>query len=158
MSNAAKAYEFLKAQEGNHEGEGDWLLVDQDRINMFADATLDHQFIHIDPERALKETPFGSTIAHGFLTLSLLVHLDGTIKRETPPLDGFVMGINYGLNKVRFLSPVNVNSRIRASSVLSDVTLKGSAIDQIRTITIEIEGKEKPAAAIESIIRMVFDS
>ncbi len=90
--------------------------------------------------------------------MSLLVHLDGTIKRETPPLDGFIMGINYGLNKVRFINPVNVNSRIRASSVLSDVTLKGSAIDQIRTITIEIEGKEKPAAVIESIIRMVFDS
>lgn len=158
MSNAAKAYEFLKAQEGNHEGVGDWLLVDQDRINLFADATLDHQFIHIDPERAKNETPFGSTIAHGFLTLSLMVHLDGTIKRETPPLDGFIMGINYGLNKVRFLNPVNVDSKIRASSTISDVTLKGSAVDQIRTITIEIEGKEKPAAVIESIMRMVFDS
>ncbi len=158
MSHAAAAYEVMKAQEGVDEGTGEWFQVTQERINQFADATLDHQFIHIDPERAARETPFGGSIAHGFLTLSLLVHLDTTVPRQLPPLDGIIMGVNYGLNKVRFLSPVPAGSRIRAQSTVSSVELKGTAIDQIRTITVELEEADKPALVAEWIGRMVFDS
>lgn len=158
MSNAAAAYEVLKAREGTDEGTGEWFEVTQDRIDQFADATVDHQFIHVDPVRAAAETPFGGTIAHGFLTLSLLVKLDTTIPREVPPLDGLVMGINYGLNKVRFLTPVPSGGRVRAHSTISSVELKGTNIDQIRTITVELEGADKPAMVAEWIGRMVFDS
>lgn len=158
MSNAAKAYDAMKARQGVDEGTGDWFEVTQERINQFADATLDHQFIHVDPERAKTDTPFGGTIAHGFLTLSLLVHLDTSVPREVPPLDGILMGINYGLNKVRFLSPVPSGGRVRAQSTISSVELKGTAIDQIRTVTVELEGSDKPALVAEWIGRMVFDS
>ena len=158
MSNAAAAYEVLKAQEGADQGYGDWFEMTQDRFDAFADATLDHQFIHLDVERAKAETPFGGTIAHGFLTLSMLLHLSTSIKVELPPLDGLVMGINYGLNKVRFLNPVPAGSRIRAHGVVSSVELKGTAIDQIRTMTVEIEGSDKPALIAEWIGRTVFDS
>lgn len=158
MSNAATAYEILKAKEGSAEGAGDWFEMDQQRINDFADATLDHQFIHIDPERAQAETPFGGTIAHGFLTLSMLVHLASSIPADVPKLDGVLMGINYGLNKVRFIHPVPSGSRIRASAVVSDVELKGTAIDTTRTLTVEIEDVDKPALIAEWIGRMVFDS
>lgn len=158
MSNAATAFEVLKAQEGQSEGAGEWFEVTQDRINDFADATLDHQFIHLDPERAKAETPFGGTIAHGFLTLSLLVHLSTSIPSSAPRLDGVVMGINYGMNKMRFINPVPAGSKVRASSVISDVQLKGSAIDTTRTVSVEIEGVEKPALIAEWIGRTVFDS
>jgi len=158
MSNAATAFEILKGQEGDDQGHSDWVDVDQERIQQFADATLDHQFIHLDEARAKAETPFGGTIAHGFLTLSLLSHLGASIKVDTPKVDGVVMGINYGLNKVRFLTPVPSGSRVRAHAVVSDVTLKGSAIDQTRTMTIEIDGIEKPAMVAEWITRIVFDS
>lgn len=158
MSNAAAAYDVMKDWVGTDQGAGEWFEVSQERINEFADATLDHQFIHIDVERAKAETPFGGTIAHGFLTLSLLVHLSTSIKSETPPLDGVVMGINYGMNKVRFLNPVPAGSRLRASSTISGVDLKGSAIDMTRTLTVEIEGMDKPALVAEWIGRTVYDS
>ena len=156
MSNAAKAYEVMKASEGKDEGHGDWFEITQDQIDQFADVTHDHQFIHIDPERA---TPlFGGTIAHGFLTLSMLVHLTDSIEQELPPLDGVMMGINYGFDKVRFLNPVNSGKRVRAHSVISKVELKGAAINSTRTINVEIEGVEKPALMAEWIGRIVFDS
>ena len=156
MSNAAKAFEAMKANEGKDEGHGDWFEITQDQINQFADVTLDHQFIHIDPERA---TPlFGGTIAHGFLTLSMLVHLTESIEQELPPLEGVMMGINYGFDKVRFLNPVNSGKKVRAHSVISKVELKGAAINSTRTITVEIEGVEKPALMAEWIGRVVFDS
>ena len=143
MSNAAKAFEAMQANEGKDEGHGDWFEITQDQINQFADVTLDHQFIHIDPERA---TPlFGGTIAHGFLTLSMLVHLTESIEQELPPLEGVMMGINYGFDKVRFINPVNSGKRVRAHSVISKVELKGAAINSTRTITVEIEGVDKPA-------------
>jgi len=156
MSKAAAAYELLKAREGQSEGTGDWFEVSQERINDFADATLDHQFIHLDVERAKAETPFGGTIAHGFLTLSLLVHLSTSIKSDVPKLDGVAMGINYGMNKMRFIHPVPAGSSLRASSVISDVVLKGTAIDTTRTMTVEIDGIEKPALIAEWIGRTVF--
>ncbi len=155
-SNAENAYEILKATEGQDQGHGEWFEVTQERIDAFADATLDHQFIHVDVERATAETPFGGTIAHGFLTLSLLVHLSASIKVEIPPLEGVLMGINYGMNKVRFINPLPAGARIRAQAKVASVELKGNAIDTTRTMTVEIEGQEKPALVAEWIGRMVF--
>lgn len=156
MSNAASAYELLKAKEGVDEGYGDWFEIIQEQINEFADCTVDHQFIHINPERA---TPvFGGTIAHGFLTLSMLTHLTNSIDQDLPPLEGVMMGINYGFDRVRFLNPVLSGSRVRANSVVGKVELKGAAINSTRVITVEIEGAAKPALIAEWIGRIVFDS
>ena len=153
--NAQKAYELMQSSIGLDPVAGDWFELTQERINNFADTTLDHQFIHIDPERAA-QTPFGGTVAHGFLTLSMLVHLSTTIPVDTPRLDGVLMGVNYGLNKVRFINPVPAGSRIRATSQAIDVVLKGNAIDMTRLMTVEIEGQEKPALIAEWIGRTVF--
>ena len=156
MSNAASAYELLKAKEGVDEGYGDWFEITQGQINEFADCTVDHQFIHINPERA---TPvFGGTIAHGFLTLSMLTHLTNSIDQDLPSLEGVMMGINYGFDRVRFLNPVLSGSRVRANSVVGKVELKGAAINSTRVITVEIEGAAKPALIAEWIGRIVFDS
>lgn len=152
---AQKAYDAVKSQIGAEPKAGDWMEIDQQRVNDFADATLDHQFIHIDPERAA-QTPFGGPIAHGFLTLSLLVHLSTSIPNDMPTPEGLLMGVNYGLNKVRFINPVPVGSRIRATSRVADVTLKGNSVDQINEMTVEIEGQEKPALVAEWIMRSVF--
>src|SRR5689334_20968679 len=112
-ANAEKAYKSFQASLGKEEGVGEWFVVDQARINQFADVTIDHQFIHVDPEAA-KGTPFGTTIAHGFLTLSMLTHLDSSIPKDASRFEGIMMGVNYGFEKVRFVSPVKVGSRIRA--------------------------------------------
>src|SRR6185312_11265047 len=128
---AAKAFELYQADIGNDEGTGEWLEVTQDQINQFADVTYDHQFIHVDPARA-KDTPFGTTIAHGMLTLSMLTHLaHGASSAPPDPAKyaGVLMGINYGFNKVRFVNPVKVGSRIRARAVTSNVELKGNSIE-----------------------------
>lgn len=128
---------------GKEVGVTDWLTIDQDRINKFADATGDHQYIHVDPQRAA-ETPFGTTIAHGFLTLSLMSMLssqNGAIK-----LDNAVMGINYGLDKVRFINPVKVGSNIRARfELVSAEEKKPNHYLMKHNVTIDIEGEEKPA-------------
>ncbi len=157
MSKAAEAYEKIKETIGQEEGPGEWFLVDQDRINAFADVTLDHQFIHVDPEKAAELSPWKVTVAHGFLTLSLLVHLSGSVRASNSPrLDGIVMGVNYGFDKVRFISPVKVNSKIRARAVVKNAELKGNAINVTRTYTVEIEGEDKPALVADWISRMVF--
>ncbi len=153
--NAQAAYEAIQALIGQDPVAGDWFEVDQNRIQAFADATLDHQFIHLDPERAAL-TPFGGTIAHGFLTLSLLVHLSTSIPSDLPPLQGVLMGVNYGMNKVRFVNPVPAGSRVRATACTVDVQLKGNAVDQTRAMTVEIEGADKPALVTEWIGRTVF--
>ena len=155
---AAKAFELYKADVGNDEGVGEWFQVTQEQINQFADVTHDHQFIHIDPEAA-KNTPFGGTIAHGFLTLSLLVKLSQGASSGTPDpakFQGVLMGVNYGFNKVRFVNPVKTGSRIRARGVTTNVELKGSAIDVTRSFTVEIEGEDKPALVADWITRIVF--
>lgn len=152
--NAENAHAAIKAMIGQEPLAGDWMEITQERVNDFADATLDHQFIHLDQERAAA-TPFGGTIAHGFLTLSLLVHLSESISRDMPT-EGILMGVNYGLNKVRFLSPVRVGKRIRAHSKVIDVTLKGNSVDQIQEFTVEIEGEDKPALIAEWIMRTVY--
>jgi acyl dehydratase len=155
---AAKAFELFKADIGNDEGTGEWFEVTQDQINQFADVTHDHQFIHVDPERA-KATPFGTTIAHGFLTLSMLTHLSSGASSAPPSpgkYEGLLMGINYGFNKVRFVNPVKVGSRIRARAVTTNAELKGNAIDITRNFTVEIEGEEKPALVAEWVTRTVY--
>lgn len=120
----------------------DWFTVTQDQIDQFADCTLDHQFIHVDPVRAA-ETQFGSTIAHGFLSLSLLPHLAQSFGTM---IEGAYMGINYGFEKIRFISPVKVNSRIRAVATLRSVKEKRPGYFQFLTeIKVEIEGSDKPA-------------
>ena len=123
-----------------------WITIDQDRINAFADATMDHQFIHVDEDKAA-QTPFGSTIAHGYLTMSLISHFLGEC--AVGP-DNAVMAINYGSDKVRYLQPVKVNSEIRAQSTLIEVSDRapGQLLTKSR-ITIEIKGQEKPALVAE---------
>ena len=157
MSNAAKYHEAQSAKAGTEEGVSEWFEVTQNRINAFADATLDHQFIHIDPEAAAT-TPFGGTIAHGLLTLSLLVHLDATIERNDAVPAGILMGINYGFDKVRFLTPVPSGGRIRLRSVIGQSVLKGNNVDTTRSMTVELEGSDKPAMVADWITRAVFDS
>ncbi len=156
--NAEKAFALFQEVEGKESATGDWMEIDQELINQFADVTKDHQFIHIDPERA-KATPFGTTIAHGFLTLSLLTHLSASANPENPDparFAGMVMGVNYGFEKVRFVSPVRVGSRIRVHSLLSKVELKGNAIQQTRTMTVEVEGEERPALVADWLTRAVY--
>lgn len=127
---------------GTELGPSDWLLIDQERINRFAEATDDYQFIHVDPERAAA-TPFGSTIAHGFLSLSILPHL---LSQIMPIPDGIVMGINYGTDKVRFTTPVNVNSRVRARARIERVSARPGGQFMVNTkVTLEIENRQRPA-------------
>jgi len=132
-----------QAMVGKEVGVSSWHLVDQTRINGFADVIEDHQFIHIDPERAKRETPFGSTVAHGFLTMSLLSIMSYEVM---PVIEGTTMGVNYGFDKLRFISPVRAGSRVRGRFVLAEAKLRKEKELQSRTnVTIEIEGEEKPA-------------
>ena len=153
---AAKAFPLFQADVGTDEGTGEWFQVTQEQIDQFADVTHDHQFIHVDPEAA-KATPFGGTIAHGFLTLSMLTHLSAGTSGPPDPakFEGFLMGVNYGFNKVRFISPVAVGKRIRATATITDVTSLEGAVQATLTTAVEIEGAGKPAAVIESIVRYV---
>jgi acyl dehydratase len=138
----------VKAAVGTHLGHSDWLEVDQARVNLFADATGDHQWIHVDPERA-KDGPFGGPIAHGYLTLSLSnLFLPQIIETK-----GFSAGVNYGADKVRFISPVRVGDRIRGGAEMVDVTEVNGGIQTLVRITIEIEGGTKPACVIDSLSR-----
>ena len=129
---------------GQSLGQSEWFQIDQDRINRFADATLDHQFIHVDPEKA-KHTPFGGTIAHGFLTLSLLPYFQSKMADMIVP-EGLKMGMNYGFDKIRFLSPVSVESNVRCVATLKQVTEKkpGQFLFNVE-LSVEIEGEDKPA-------------
>lgn len=139
----------LAAKTGEVIGVSDWFAVTQERINMFADATGDHQFIHIDEEKA-KLTPFGGTIAHGFLTLSLLPVLGAMTSGAR--VDGIKMGVNYGGNKTRFISPVRAGKRVRAHTKLLELVEKRPGQwQQTNEITIEIEGEDKPALICEWI-------
>ena len=134
----------LQDYVGQSMGESEWFQIDQDRINAFADATLDHQFIHVDPEAA-KNTPFGGTIAHGFLSLSLLPYLQLKMPELVAPT-GMTMGMNYGFDKIRFLAPVKTGSKVRATAKLKEVVEKkpGQFLFTCE-YTLEIEGESKPA-------------
>jgi acyl dehydratase len=141
----------LIAGAGTELGPTEWLQITQDRVNLFADATEDHQWIHVDPERAA-DGPFGAPIAHGLLTLSLLPHFSHQLYR----VEGIKLAVNYGYNKVRFVSPVKVGAKIRARGVVTDVATPAEGTAQVTvTITVEIEGSDKPAAVAESIIRYI---
>lgn len=142
-----------QALVGRELGVSDWLTIDQQRINDFADVTGDHQWIHVDVERAKAESPYGAPIAHGFLTLSLVPALS----KDNFRLQNAKLALNYGLNKVRFLSGVPVDSRVRVRSELADVAVKGdSTADLTVKHTIEIDGVDKPAAVAEMIVRAIF--
>ena len=134
---------------GQEIATSDWIAITQDRINAFADATDDHQWIHVDTERASAETPFGATIAHGFLTLSLI----SALMRDAVVVDGARMTINYGLNRVRFVSPLPSGSRIRARVVLAGMDDMGDSLQATWNVTIEREGADKPALVAEWIVR-----
>jgi acyl dehydratase len=134
---------------GREVATSDWLVVSQDRINAFADATGDHQWIHVDTERARADTPFGATIAHGFLTLSLLSRL----MDDAVTVDGPRITLNYGLNRVRFVSPVPSGSRIRARIALASVDDLGDSIQAKWSVTVEREGGDKPTLVAEWIVR-----
>jgi acyl dehydratase len=138
----------LRSLVGEHVGYSDWVEVTQEQVDRFAEATGDHQWIHVDPERA-KDGPFGGTIAHGFLTLSL-------IPRVLPQLldvRGFSMGVNYGMDKVRFPSPVPVGSKLRAGAVVEDVQEVGGGVQTTLTITFEVDGADKPACVARFLER-----
>ena len=142
--------EALREKIGTLIGTSNWYLLDQDRINQFAAVTLDEQFIHTAPEKAAT-TPFGSTIAHGFLTLALLPAMGGDV---IPKLDGHVMSVNYGFEKLRFLSPVSAGSRVRGHFTLSSLDVrKPGEVTLLWEVTIEIDGKEKPALYAEWLNR-----
>ncbi|WP_429428890.1 MaoC family dehydratase [Nocardia sp. GAS34] len=141
----------LLAARGEPIGCSAWLTVTQEQIDRFAAATLDYQWIHVDPVRAA-EGPFGTPIAHGYLTLSLLPHLMAQISR----VDNARMRINYGLNKVRFPQPVAVGSRIRACSTILHVDVQEQHLQVITQVTIEIEGHDRPACVAETVARIVL--
>lgn len=143
--------EELQAAVGEHLGYSDWVEIDQQRIDLFAEATGDHQWIHVDPEKA-KAGPFGSTIAHGYLTLSLIPMLVWQIYT----VEGTKMGVNYGCNKVRFPSPVPVGSRVRAGVELLSVTPGGGGQQVVARVTIEREGGDRPACVAETVSVVVF--
>ena len=140
----------LIGQEGTQLGSTDWLLIDQDRVNGFAEVTGDHQWIHVDVERA-KDGPFGGTIAHGYLTLALV----NAFMPDLITVNGVSSGLNIGLDKVRFLAPVKVGSRIRGAGVISKIEPKGTGVQVTVDVTVEIEGHDKPACIASTISRYI---
>jgi len=155
-SGAADAvFAELRALVGQEVHVSDWLEIDQERIDLFADATGDHQWIHVDPERASRESPFGAPVAHGFLTLSLLPMLTSP-EGGAPRYPGVKLSVNYGLNRVRFPSPVRVGSRVRARSTLQSVEEVKGGLQIVRIVTVDIEGQQKPACVAEAVGRLYF--
>lgn len=142
----------LRSLVGQRVGTSDWFLVTQDRINAFAEGTNDHQWIHCDVERAQRESPFGTTIAHGFLTLSLCVPL----AQQVFVVEGVKTVINYGLNRVRFPAPVRVNSRIRMHSDVMSVKETPHGVQVTSKQTFEVEGETRPVCIAETIVRLFF--
>ncbi len=153
MPRIFKTPQDLKSALGEHLGYSDWLEMTQDRIDKFADATGDHQWIHIDPERA-KAGPFGACIAHGYLTLSLV----NLFLPQIVEVQGISMGVNYGSDRLRFPAPVPVGSRIRGGAELTQVEeVKGGVQATIR-VTVEVEGQDRPACVVETISRYYPDA
>jgi len=150
MATSVNGIAGLTELVGSHLGYSDWMEITQERVNTFADATGDHQWIHVDPERAAAESPFGGPIAHGYLTLSLGPALMPQILHVT----GVTMGVNYGLGKVRFVSPVPVGSRLRLGAALDEVKVLDGGWAQIHmTFTFDVEGADRPACVAEIIFR-----
>ncbi|MDO3702990.1 MaoC family dehydratase [Micromonospora sp. C28SCA-DRY-2] len=139
----------LAAAVGETIGPGDWQRIDQSRVDLFADATDDHQWIHVDPERAAAG-PFGGTIAHGYLTLSLLPALAGRLYR----VQGVRMGVNYGLNRVRFPAPVRVGSAVRATATIAEVSGVDGGVQLVAAVTVESDAGGKPVCVAETVSRL----
>jgi acyl dehydratase len=148
MAITAVGVEGLRALAGQHLGHSDWMEITQERVNLFADATGDHQWIHVDQERAAGG-PFGGTIAHGYLTLSLIP----VLLPQILDVQGFAMGINLGTNKVRFPSPVPVGAKLRAGASLERVTEVEGGVQITVKVTFEVQGAEKPACVAEVVLR-----
>ena len=155
MSALENAQAVLESRIGQESEPTDWFEITQDRINTFADATMDHQWIHVDPERA-KSGPFGGPIAHGQLTMSIMSFLPGGQGVGLPQLDGMTMGVNLGWNRVRFTNPVPVGARIRTKGKVKSVEQKGPMLEVVNEMTVEIEGQERPACVAESVLRIGF--
>jgi len=157
-SNAENAVEVLKRFIGKPDKPGEWFQITQERINQFADCTVDHQFIHVDPERSAQMSPFKVTIAHGFLTLSMLTHLAESVPTVYgEAFNGIMMGVNYGFDKVRFVSPVKVNARIRLQRTLVDVQLKSpNQVQLTHECTVEIEGETKPGCVARWLTMLMY--
>jgi acyl dehydratase len=148
MTTIVNGIDGLKAKVGDHLGYSDWTEVTQAQVNQFADATGDHQWIHVDPERA-KSGPFGGPIAHGYLTLSLAPMLLNSVLR----VDGIAMGVNYGLNKLRFPSPVPVGSKLRVGATLAEVEDIAGGAQVTLDLVFEVEGKDKPSCVAQAVFR-----
>ena len=142
--------EEMKSLVGQHVGHSEWMEITQERVNLFADATGDHQWIHVDPARATKESPFGGPIAHGYLTLSLAP----VLLPQAASVTGFKMGVNYGCNKVRFMSPVPVGAKLRLGVVVQQVDEIAGGLQVTYELTFETEGAAKPSCVAEVISRM----
>ncbi len=154
MSALATAMTGFQSQIGQELGVSNWITVDQAMIDQFAETTFDTQWIHVDPDRAARETPFGGAIAHGFLTLSLCSRFAYDCFEDVP---GQVMGINYGFDKLRFLSPVLAGSRVRGRFTLQSVDQRGpNQVLRSTTLTVEIEGQDKPALIADWLGMLVF--
>lgn len=156
MSGAEILVESYLKKKGEEIAVGDWFKLEQKRIDAFAEATGDMQWIHIDPERAKAESPYKSTVAHGFLTLSMLPLLTqsnapGQFEKNYP---GMRLRVNYGLNKVRFPSPVKPGDRVRARTKVLEAGLAGNGVEIIYLLTVDIEGSEKPACIAEQVVRV----
>jgi acyl dehydratase len=145
----------LERRVGTEVHVSDWLEVDQARIDLFAEATGDHQWIHVDVERATRDSPYGAPIAHGFLTLSLLPMLTSS-GGAVPRYPGVKLSVNYGLDRVRFPAPVKVGSRIRARTTLKAVSEVTGALQLVREVTVEVEGGAKPVCVAEAVGRLYF--
>jgi acyl dehydratase len=148
MTTIVNGIDGLKAKVGEHLGYSNWVEVTQEQVNLFADATGDHQWIHVDPERA-KSGPFGGPIAHGYLTLSLAPMLLNSVLR----VDGIAMGVNYGLNKLRFPAPVPVGSKLRLGATLAQVEDIAGGAQVTLDLTFEVEGKDKPSCVAQAVFR-----
>lgn len=150
MATTYAGIDALTEKVGEHLGYSDWITIDQERVNLFADATGDHQWIHVDPERATRESPFGGPVAHGYLTLSLIPHLAPQIFA----VDGVAMVVNYGCGKLRFPSPVPVGSDVRMGAKLEDVQkVSESAFQVTVTFTLEVRDATKPSCVAEVLFR-----
>jgi acyl dehydratase len=151
-----QALEHLQSQVGQEVHLSDWIEIDQARINAFAEATGDHQWIHVDSERAARESPWKTTIAHGYLTLSLYPLLRGLVDADRPAFPGVRQVINYGLDKLRFPAAVTVGSRIRAHCVLQKVEPVSGGLQVTEQYIVEIDGQPKPACVADALMRLYF--
>jgi len=156
MSDALeKALGVMQKRVGEQTSQSEWFEVTQERINDYADVSMDHQWIHVDVERS-KEGPFGAPIAHGNLTLAIMGHLPVASVATGEALEGQKLGINYGFDRIRFPAPVPVGTKIRATSTLKRVEIKGGMLETMNEIVVEAQGSEKPVCVAESVGRLVF--